>query len=55
MQSSLYLLRVQYCNNKINNNNCGIKNDSYQRYLLKLRGVRNNNITPSGCNITKKI
>lgn len=48
MQSSLYLLRLQYCNNKINNNNSGIKYDSYQRYLMKLRGN-------SGCNISKKI
>ncbi len=46
MLSSLYLLKLQACNKTIHKNNCGIKNDSYQRYLMKLRG---------GCNITKKI
>lgn len=53
MQSSLYLYRIQYCNNRINPTNCGIKHDSYQRYLLKLRGIHNKNNTPSGCNIYK--
>jgi hypothetical protein len=46
MQSSLYLLKLQSCNKRINNTNVGIKHDSYQRYLQKLRGT---------CNISKKI
>jgi hypothetical protein len=48
MQSSLYLLRLQLCNNTVNNKNSGIKHNSYQRYLMKLRGK-------TGCNINKKI
>ncbi len=46
MQSSLYLLKLQNCNRTIHKNNCGIKHDSYQRYLQKLRGT---------CNLSKKI
>ncbi len=46
MQSSLYLLRLQSCNKTINNTNSGIKHNSYNRYIQKLRG---------SCNISKKI
>ena len=36
---SLYMCNITSINNTINNNNEGVKYDSYQRYLLKKKGV----------------
>ena len=39
VSQSLYMCNITSINNTINNNNEGVKYDSYQRYLLKKKGV----------------
>ena len=39
VSQSLYMYNITSMNNSINHNNEGKKHDSYQRYLLKKKGV----------------